>query len=271
MRQLLRWALLASILCPLSALADDRDPEDVKPVRAVVGFGSIAMRDKEVYLLRNRFHLGGEFSHETRLTISPFVRLYSTTIDLHEKDDLPLDLSLNLPWQPVAGGSIEYLLWRLPRFMLSIRGTFETPLAENEATLDEYIPHGTLKDAPIDIDTLRQHVTVRHMWRGASASLIATGVFGPFRPKVEVGYLLLDSSLAVDFDETASTLLKTAQVNPDRFYDDGVSTPYYAAGLDIELALGFAIRFAGTVIPTGEKLFIAAEFGVVVPIDVIEF
>lgn len=265
MKRHLSWALLALLSLPAPVSAADGEAEDVPPARIAAGFGAMAHSEKEVYLLRERFHLGAEFSIG-RLTLSPFVRMYATSIDLHGKDDLPFSLTISLPWQPVLGTGIEYRLWESRLFFLSLRGEFESPFSENKATLEGYRPDSEFASVPIDGDTLRQHVTVLHLWRGGSASVHAGMILGRIRPRIELGYMSFESSISASFDDTVKPLLDAADVHPDRFYANGASSFYYATGADVHLGDGFALRGSGTVIPVGGEVFVTAELLLIVPI-----
>lgn len=269
--------LVASVLFTLlllstsTARAEPSAVEDGHPVRLATGFGVMSSRESDTSITRYRFTMGPEFSCGDRLTLAPFVRLSSTSIDLRQKNEMPFDLALTLPWQPTVGARADVRLFDAWKFRLTLRGEFEAPLGENQAHINSFSPKGELTKVPIDVDTIRNHVQVAHEWRSVSGSLVLSLDLGRFRPYVDVGYLVIDSSIVATFDKEASGLLADAKVRPNRFYNDGTHSIFYVAGTTVDLGKGFGLRLGGTLIPAGDKLFYAGEGAFLIPLDIPKF
>ncbi len=267
-------ALVASgalVLIPASARADGVDGGGDRPMQLTTGFGIMSVHAPDLAVTRTRFTLSPEFTFSKRLTIAPTVRLHSMNLDLREKNGMPFDLSITLPWQPTFGARVDYDLVDASRFRLTLRGEFESPLSANEARIGSYTPKRELSTTPIDIDTLRNHVVATHLWRSASASVVASTRLGRFRPYLEVGYIVIDSALTVNFDSSAGTLLANANVHPDRFYSDGAAAPFYLAGTYLDIGKGFSLRLGGSYAAVAENKLLVGEAALVVPIDIPHF
>jgi hypothetical protein len=270
--------LVASVLFTLlllfssTARAEPSAPEDGHPVRLATGFGVMTSRDSDTSVTRYRFTMGPEFSYGDRLTLAPFLRMNSTTIELREKNDMPFDLSLTLPWQPTVGARADVRLFDAWKFRFTLRGEFETPISENRANINSFTAKGELAKVAIDADTIRNHVEVAHDWRAVSGSLVLSLDLGRVRPYVDVGYMVIDSSIVATFDQKAAGLLADAKVRPNRFYNDGTSSLFYIAGAQVDLGRGFGFRLGGTFIPAGDdKFFYAGEGAFVIPLDIPKF
>jgi hypothetical protein len=259
------------LLVSSTARAEPSAAGDGSPVRLATGFGVMSSRESDTSVTRYRFTMGPEIACGDRLTLAPFLRMNSTTIDLREKNDMPFDLSLTLPWQPTIGARADVRLFDAWKFRLTLRGEFEAPLGENRANINSFSAKGELAKVPIDVDTIRNHVEVQHEWRSVSGSLVLSLDLGRFRPYVDVGYMVIDSSIVATFDKDASRLLADAKVRPNRFYNDGTSSLFYVAGTSIDLGKGFGLRLGGTIIPAGDKFFYAGEGAFLIPLDIPKF
>ncbi len=256
---------------PASARADGARAKEDQPVHLAAGFDYMSVRTPEVTIARRRFTLSPEFSFGSRLTIAPTARLTSTSLDLREQDNLPLDLSLTLPWDPSIGSRAELRMVDVWRFRLSLRGEFEFPLSQNQVHIDSYTPKRELLIAPIDVDTLRNHVQVNHLWRSGSGSLVLSGRIGPVRPYAEFGVMAIDSSLALSPDRKAQSVLDAQKVRLDRFYQEGGVSPFYTIGAHVDLGKGFSVRLGGSYFTTGERSLFITEGAFVVPLDIVRF
>lgn len=235
--------------------------------RMEAGFGTWVSRGGDTNVLQMRFTLAPEFSYRDRLRIAPFIRMTTTDIDLLQKNGLPFDASLSLPWQPSLGARISVDMVQFWRLHLIAMGEFEFPLGQNRAWLSSFTPRGELADTHVNIDSLRNHVAVDHQWRTVQGNLRLLGDFGWWHPYIDLGYLYVDSRLAVNFDGEASELLSTANVTPDRFYNSGDSTFFYMLGSEFDLGRGFGLRINATFLPTADRVFFAGEANLLVPLN----
>ncbi len=261
---------LTAALCiiPAAARADPPGtPRSDYSARLEAGFGAWTSRQSDTTVSQYRFTLAPEFAWRDTLTVAPMLRMTTTSIDLRQKDGMPFDASLSLPWQPSLGLRLGVTALRFHWFRLGFRGEVEFPLGENDAYVSSFTPRGEIAGLPIDVDTLRNHVQVRHLWSSAMGAVTLGGQFGRFRPYVDLGYMYIQSRLSVNFDAEANGLLNDAHVNPQRFYDSGTSTFYYMLGTDVDLGRGFGLRLTTTLLPTGDRLFFAAEGSIFVPFD----
>lgn len=251
-----------------SAHAEGATDEEGRRARLAASVGVMSSHDKENSVIRNRFTLSPEFAFGGRLIVAPLIRLNSTMIGLRESNGLPFNLSLALPWQPTLGARADYRLFDVWRLSFNLRGEFESPLGENQARIESYVPKRMLVQVPIDIDLLRSHVQIDHLWRSASGSLMISARIGRFRPFVELGYMVIDSSLMVTFDKQTSSLLASAKVHPNRFLNNGISSPFYMAGLHVDLGRGFQLRLGGALFAYDDMRFLAAEGTLAIPIGI---
>ncbi len=255
------------LLIPASAHADGVDQETDRPVHLAAGFDVLSLRSSSISITRTRFTLSPEFTFGSRFLVAPLVRMSSTSFDLREQSNLPLDLSLTLPWEPSLGSRVEFRCPDVWRFRFTFRGEFEAPFAQNQVHIDSYTPKRELLAAPIDVDTLRNHVQVNHLWRTASSSLVLSAGIGPVRPYVEFGYMMIDSSLALSPDRKAQSVLEARKVRLDRFYQEGESSMFYNVGAHINFGNGFGARLGGAYVPYQDKRFLAGEATIVIPLD----
>lgn len=267
--KLLAGLACAAALC-VSSVAHADEPSATPPefsARLEAGFGTWVARGPDTNVLQMRFTIAPEFSYRDRLRIAPFVRMTSTNIDLMQKDGMPFDASLSLPWEPSLGARVTVDMVRFWRLHLIALGEFEFPLAENHAWIRSFTPRDGISDVHVDIDTLRNHVTVGHQWRSVQGALRLQGDFAWWHPYIDLGYLYIDSRLAVNFDAQATQLLTTADVHPSRYYDSSMSTFFYMVGSEFDLGRGFGLRVNATLLPTSDRLFFAGEASLLVPFD----
>lgn len=256
-------------LC-IASVARADEPSATPPdfsARLEAGFGTWVARGPDINVLQMRFTLAPEFSYRDRLRIAPFIRMTSTNIDLMRKDGMPFDASLSLPWEPSLGARVSVDMVRFWRLHLLAVGEFEFPLGENHAWIGSFTPRGKISDVRIDIDSLRNHVTVGRQWRSVQGALRLQGDFSWWHPYVDLGYLYIDSRLAVNFDEQATQLLTTANVHPSRYYDSSTSTFFCMIGSEFDLGRGFGLRVNATLLPTSDRLFFAGEANLLIPFD----
>ncbi|MEY4744131.1 MAG: hypothetical protein RL272_76 [Candidatus Parcubacteria bacterium] len=267
--------LLAGIACVaalcISSVARADEPSAAPPVfsaRLEAGFGTWVSRAPDTNVLQMRFTLAPEFSYRDRLRVAPFIRMTTTNIDLLQRDGMPFDASLSLPWEPSLGARVTVDMIRFWRLHLIATGEFEFPLGENRAWIGSFTPRGAISDVRVDIDTLRNHVTVGHQWRSVQGALRLQGdFFGWWHPYLDLGYMYIDSRLAVNFDAQATQLLATANAHPSRYYDSSTSSFYYMLGSEFDLGRGFGLRLNATVLPTSDRLFFAGEANLLIPFD----
>lgn len=252
-----------------SSVANAQEPRPTPPdfsARLETGFGTWVSRGSDTNVLQMRFTLAPEFSYRNRLRVAPFIRMTTTDIDLMQKNGLPFDASLSLPWQPSLGARVSVDMVQFWRLHLIAMGEFEFPLGENRAWLSSFTPRGEIANAPVNIDSLRNHVAVDHQWRSVQGNLRLLGDFGWWHPYVDLGYMYIDSRLAVTFDAEASQLLATAHTTPDRFYNSGESTFFYMLGSEFDLGRGFGLRLNATLLPTSDRVFFAGEANLLIPL-----
>jgi len=263
------FGLLAVLCFPLSARAEGDDTTDGgNRLRLETGFGILTSQSDDTGITQMHVGFAPEFTFGGgRFTIAPFFAMGTTSIDLRQKGGMPFDTSLTLPWQPSLGARLGVRLFRYEWFDLSLRGEFEFPLSENSAYISSFTPQGDLAALDIDIDTLRNHVTVSHLWTRAAVTARLGAHVGWWHPYVDVGLLHIDSRLAVQFDEEALALLNGADVSPDRYYSDSYSSFYYLVGSDFDLGHGFGLRVGVTLLPTDNSVFFRAEAGLLIPIS----
>lgn len=236
-------------------------------IRLETGFGGLWSNASDAQITQLQFTIAPEFTYRGTFFIAPMLRMTQTTIDLRENPDLPFDASLSLPWQPSLGARVGLHLFRYRWFRMSVRGEFEFPLGLNEAHVTSFTPRGALTDVPIDVDTLRNHVTVTHNWRRVAGVLTLSADVAWWHPYVDLGVLSIESRLAANFDPEATELLRTAEVNPQRFYDNSVTTFYYAVGSRFDLGRGFGLRVNATLLPASDNMLFAADGAFIVPLD----
>jgi hypothetical protein len=269
------WFVFAVAMTAASAARAEGPTAGAAPppiAKLDVGFGITELRQDDTHVRQSRLTIAPEFSLGHDVSITPLVRLTTTSIDLLQKDSMPFDASLSFPWQPSLGARLSYGIVHYKWFRLELNGEFEVPLGQNRAWLSSFTPRGAISQLDVNVDTLRNHVTVDHDWRTFMATTRVQGDFGRFHPYVDMGFLMMSGRLAVNFDSTAISLLQTANFSPDRFYDSGSSSPYYMLGLKVDLGKGFALRASGMVLPwTDDKMFYSAEGAVVIPLDFIHF
>ena len=266
--KLIAAAAFVAALCASSvARAQGSAPAPDLSARLEGGFGTWISRGGDTNVLQMRFTIAPEFSYMNRLRIAPFIRMTTTDIDLLQKNGLPFDASLSLPWQPSLGTRLSVDMVQFWRLHLIAMGEFEFPLTQNRAWLSSFTPRGELADTHVNIDSLRNHVAVDHQWRTVQGNLRLMGDFGWWHPFVDLGYMYVDSRLAVRFDGEASQLLSTANVTPDRFYNSGESTFFYMLGSQFDLGRGFGLRINTTFLPTDTRIFFAGEASLLVPLD----
>lgn len=257
-------ALVAALVFAKEARADDTSASSV---RLETGFGTWVSHGSDSNLRQTRFTLAPEFDYANKLRLAPFVRMTDTEIDLLQKNDMSFDASLSLPWQPSLGARVSYDVFQAWRLHFILVGEFDIPLGENRARIESFTPRGKIADQQIDLEALRNHVTIDHRWRTLQGALRVKGDIGWAHPYVDLGYMSIDGRLAVNFDQTSSTMLKGANLSPDRHYDAGGNSFYYMVGTEIDLGKGFQLRLNGTMIPTGSRTFYAGEAFLVIPLN----
>lgn len=233
-----------------------------------VGYGMTHFREDDNRIRQSRLTLAPEFLLGSRLRLAPIMRMTTTSIDLLQKNSMSFDASLSFPWQPSLGSRLSYNAVDYGRLHLDIIGEFEVSLGQNRAWLSSFTPRGDIAKLDINVDTLRNHVTVDHDWRTMQLTARLRGDFGRFHPYVDLGYLSMNGRLAVNFDGTATGMLRDAKLSPNRFYDNGSSSLYYMVGMKIDLGKGIAFRAAGTLLPASDYTIYVGEATLIFPLDI---
>ena len=254
----------AALACAKTARADDTS---VPSAHLETGFGTWVASGTDNSIHQTRFTLAPVFDFKNRLRLAPFVRLTTTDVELLQKNNMMFDASLALPWQPSLGGRFSYDVIKAWRLHFILVGEFEFPLGENRGRIDSFTPKGQIADQHIDLETLRNHVTIDHRWNSFQGALRVKGDFGWWHPYVDVGYMSISGRLAVNFDSTAISLLKNANISPDRQYDASGKSLFYMIGSEFDLGKGFSIRLNGTVLPSANSAFYAGEVYFVFPLN----
>jgi hypothetical protein len=208
-----------------------------------------------------------------RLTLRPFVRFNSTTVDLTRPDDQPFDARLVLPWQTSYGIGANVRLYRWKFLDLSTYGEMDIPTSTNTARISGLKLHNEGKEAvELDIDPsiVRDHVTVEYDWKRFDLGLSLRANTGIWHPFLDVGYAHMPGRLSVRFDGEAAALLGQFGADPRPSYGAGMSSVFYSAGIDIDL-LGddLTLRTRATVAPTKHGWLATGEFGLIAPVDIL--
>lgn len=262
------WLFAAVLLVPLAAHAQETPPPRDFSARFETGFGAWTSRTPETSVFQYRFTLAPEFAYRDIVRIAPIFRMTGTNIDLRQKDGMPFDSSLTFPWQPSLGLRLHLQMLHYHWFRMGLRGEVEFPLGENSAWISSFTPRGEIADAPIDVETLRNHVNVGHQWTTSLAAVTLAADVGVWRPFVDVGLIHISSRLSVDFDAEATTLLRDVDVSPKRFYNSGDTSFYYLLGSEFTLPHGFGLRLGATLLPGGnDRWFFAGEGSVFIPMN----
>ena len=285
-------AILVAALIPSAAMAEDDASKTALPApdlsappqpapkppyveltpehefRLGTNFGMMYSQSDKYRLTSYQLLFAPEYEWDGRLVVTGLLRMTTTKIDMHGTDAMPFDASLSLPWQVSLGAGFRYRVWRHRLVDFSLFGQFEFPLNDNTADIDSFKLYGDAAQYMPDIDVLRKHAEVKHLWRRLSIGTTVRGHFGRWRPFLDLGYVNGQNRIVATFDQQASDLFAQAKISPKRFYDNDQSSFFYAAGTDVDVGAGIRLHLIMTVLPTGGGVYAQGEIGIVVPISI---
>lgn len=276
----LLMTILAVTLCPSAAMAeDDASKTSTAPVpyqeltpehdfRLGTSYGMMYSKSDKYRLYTHNILFTPEYEWDGRLVVTGLLRMTTATINMHGAIETPFDVQLSLPWQVSIGAGLRYRVWRHKYVDFSIYGEFEFPLTENRADIDSFELYGDAAQYMPDVDTLRRHTEVRHLWRRLSVGTTVRGHFGRWRPWIDLGYVNAQNRIVATFDKEASDLFAQAKISPKRFYDNDQSSFSYAIGTDVDVSYGIRLRISATAVPTSDGVYAQGEIGLVIPISI---
>jgi hypothetical protein len=235
--------------------------------RLGTSFGALVSTSDKYTINSYNVLFAPEYEWEGRLVFTGLFRLTTASIGMVGPESMPFDAKLSLPWQFSLGSGVRVRLYRHKYFDVSLYGSFEFPLGENKASLDEFRYKGDKAEFVPELDTLRRHTEVRHVWRRLEAGATLRGHFGRWRPYIDLGYVNAMNRLVASFDDEATELFAQAEFSPDRFYNKDQSTFFYAVGTDVDVSGGIRLRISTTLIPMSDGVFFSGELGVILPIE----
>jgi hypothetical protein len=264
-------AAMAVLVTAAPARADD--DAKTSTMRLHTNGGVMLITGDEKNVLSKRFSFELNYAPTQRLTLRPFVRFNSTTVDLTRPDDQPFDARLVLPWQTSYGVGADVMVWRWRWLDVSVYGEMDLPLSSNTARVSNLKLHdkdAEAVDVAVDPAIVRDHVTVDHDWKRFDLGLSLRANLGIWHPFLNAGYVHMPGKLSVRFDEDAATLLDQFGADPRPSYSAGMSSVFYSAGIDADLFdKDLVLRFKTTVAPTKHGWLGTGELGFIVPIDIL--
>jgi hypothetical protein len=262
MRQFTALSLVAAVFCASTASAEEHE------FRLGSTFGGLSLQADKYRMTNFDFAFTPEYEWREMLVLTGILRLTDSKIGMLQPGGMPFDAQLSLPWQFSIGMGARFRVFRHEYVDLSLYGEFELPLGQNEASIDSVALKGeTAMLFPNAGETVRKHVTITHLWRRLAVGGTVRGHFWRFRPYIDLGFISNESRIMVSFDQEAMDLLDQAKISPERFYDNGQSTFFYAVGTDFEIWNGIRLGISTTALPINGGFFFTGHVGLVVPID----